>query len=218
MASTSVTAYDWESDTWTTLIASPLSGGAIVWGKFRGVLSRLRWPAILMAGHFTLFTLAQVITFQTLLIILWTATVFTLPWIATGLYFSLRCTRPTTAVVFNLLMPLLAYAAVPVVINAVQSAVQDRNHYDGRDYAEAVLYYLPFYYQGMAVERLANVRNYYGWQFQLPMRMGEEPAYFLLPLAFVSGLVLLGITALLLYLLGRRFDRIVGRARTQHAG
>ena len=205
-----------ESDTWTTLIASPLSGGAIVWGKFRGVLSRLRWPMVLIAAHFTLFALAGVISFPTLLIILWTAAIFTLPWIATGLYFSLRCARPTTAVVFNLLLPLIGYAAVPLVVNAVQTAVQhDRYRYASRDYAEIVLYYLPFYYQSMAIERLSRVTNSYGWEFQLPMRMGDVSASFLLPMAFVAGLFLLLVTALMLYLLSQRFDRIVGRARTR---
>ena len=47
IAATSI-AQEKEGETWTVLLASPLSGWAIVWGKALGVARRLMWPMVLV--------------------------------------------------------------------------------------------------------------------------------------------------------------------------
>lgn len=198
-----------ESDTWTTLIASPLSGRSIVWGKFRGVLRRLRWPLILIGVHFALFTVGGVIDVRALIVILLTSTIFLMPWVATGLYFSLRCARPTTAVVLNLLMPLIAYILAPMALYAVDSLHEP---IDRADWSEAVMYYLPYYYENIAIERLSAMGNHGVETFRLPISGKTFPIDSLLPLTLFVGGLLLAVTAALLAITVRRFDRIVGRA------
>ena len=196
-----------ESDTWTTLLMSPLSGHAIVWGKFRGILRRLRWPYLLMAGHFTLFMLCGTMTFVAWAVVLFTAAIYGLPWVATGIYLSLRCTRVTTAVVLNLLVPLFFYAAVPMGLAAYSSRI-DPNVY--HNWGELVCYYLPYYYQDMAIERM-RVHNNFG-HASLPLSGTEVPVETILWLCIAAGVVLAGTAALVMTVIGARFDKIVGRA------
>jgi ABC-type transport system involved in multi-copper enzyme maturation permease subunit len=101
-----------ESDTWTLLLATPISGATIVWGKAVGVLRRMLWPLVLIACHFLLFAVTGVITFAAAFTAVWVILTFNTLWIATGVYFSLYFRKTTMAVVMNLLVALAASLVV----------------------------------------------------------------------------------------------------------
>src|SRR4029079_8997121 len=95
-------AQEKEGDTWTILLASPLSGSAIVWGKALGVLRRLMWPMILAIAHFFLFMLAGVVSPTGFALVVVVMTCFISIWVATGVTLSLMFRKVTIAVIVNL--------------------------------------------------------------------------------------------------------------------
>jgi ABC-type transport system involved in multi-copper enzyme maturation permease subunit len=86
-----------ESDTWTLLLVSPVTGRQVVWGKFCGVVRRLLWPWMLIVLHFGAATVTGVVAWPAAMIVIGLSLACNLLWVATGLVFSLRCRRTTTA-------------------------------------------------------------------------------------------------------------------------
>ena len=209
--SATVIATEKESDTWTTLIATPLSARAIVYGKFIGTLRRLLWPWALVAAHFSIFAIARVISPMSWLIVIWTTVSFTTFWIATGLYLSLRCRRSTTAVVLNLLLPIVMFVGVPMILSSVQSAIQP---HAPSSWYEIVDYYLPYFYTGQGITKPGGTDFTYLNTFMLPLTYKRVSITYLPLLALASGLLQLALTQLMLMTTCRNFDRMVGRART----
>lgn len=201
-----------ESDTWTLLIVTPVRSSALVFGKFVGVLRRMMWPFILVAAHFVIFTIAGVISPWALAIVLWVTATFILPGIVSGLYFSLRCARATTAVVLNLLVPVVLYAVVPLVLVAIQTLTPIRNRLLGRhaDLVEYVVYYIPWQYMGAGISQF---RSPVDWSRHVWMPDGRVSLEVFLACVLISGAAHLVLTAVGLYALSIRFDRLVGRAR-----
>lgn len=205
--SATVIAQEKESDTWTLLLATPLSGADVVRGKVWGVLRRAVWPAALMALHFAIFTVAGIISWVTLSLVLWVILTFNSVWLATGVYLSLRLRKVTAAVIVNLLLAVGAYAVVPMVL-AILGAwlVLDV------DAAEHVLWYMPYWYLGEWISRADSLNLYDGARrFWLPGDMNASSGEFLLT-AFIAGSLHLVAAGLILLWTARRFDRIVGRA------
>jgi ABC-type transport system involved in multi-copper enzyme maturation permease subunit len=202
--SATVIAQEKESDTWTLLLATPLPGRSIVWGKVLGVYRRMMWPGALVAAHFLAFTVAGVIAWQALLLTLWVLFTFNTIWVATGVYLSLRVGKVTFAVIVNLLLAVLIYLVaffVLIVVGELWGA--------GAELASLVGWYLPYYYLAEGIttdwsrwsERVINLPG--------PGTMsGDE---FLQTLLLV-GVIHVALAGLILSATAGAFDRIVGRA------
>jgi len=198
-----------ESDTWTLIIASPLSGREIVYGKFFGVLRRLKWPMILTASHLLVFTIVGIVspvaTFLSLLVVI----TFTLPWVVLGIYFSLACKRVTTAVVLNLLTPMGAFMVVPLML-AFVDIIQRGITGNSSRLSELTYYYLPYYWIGTAIIRLSSNFDFYDITMPVVGVRIDVISFTFLTFGFCAiGAV---VTYLGLKLLSRRFNKIVGRA------
>jgi ABC-type transport system involved in multi-copper enzyme maturation permease subunit len=207
-----------ESDTWTLLLVTPTTGRAVVAGKLLGILRRLMWPSILVAGHFLLFTICGVIPVSALLLVLWVLFTFNSVWIATGLYFSLRVQKVTFAVILNLLTPIAVYVLVLVLL-AILGNIIDANGPHG--IYELALIYNPYPYLASGIDGLA-ARRYYSYggggrdalhHFWAPMFGERLTAGEFFAVVLVVGAAYLLISGLIIGHTIYHFDRIVGRAR-----
>ena len=196
-------AQEKESDTWTLLLTTPLSGHAIVWGKVLGLYKRMTWPGALIAAHFLAFTLFGVLRWPALVVALWVVFSYNALWVATGLYLSLRVRKVTFAVILNLLLAVVLYLVAFVVLLVV--AELGRVH----DLPEFVAWYLPYYYLGEGITAPWSSADPY--TLSLPHRLRVSGTTFLAT-TFVVGLIHLGVAFLILQGTAAGFDRIVGRA------
>ncbi|HWE93985.1 MAG TPA: ABC transporter permease subunit [Tepidisphaeraceae bacterium] len=212
-------AQEKEGDTWTLLLATPVSGKTIVWGKALGVLRRLLGPSLLIVAHFLLFTVAGVIDLRTFLVVLWTMFTFNTVWVATGVYFSLRCRKVTVAVIVNLLLGLGVYLVVPGIL-AVGSGFTE-----SKGPMQQVAWYMPYYYQGAAVQdmrtrndsgtRLPYGDYDYGKEIWVPTGDNVSWPVFIM-IAFIAGCAHLVAACLVLAHTAHHFNRIVGRAQQRN--
>ena len=196
-------AQEQESDTWTVLLASPLSGTSIVLGKVAGTLKRMLWPTMLVVGHFLVFTVAGVINLDTFLLLCMLIVAYNAFFVATGTYFSLRISKVIFAVVMNLAVPIVMYAVVPTVLAIVQEMI------DARQVVDQFLWYLPFYWMCEAIDSQSAFTHH------LEMGLTVTHGQFLL-LAAGIGIAHLAFGALVVWYTILRFDRIVGRALRGH--
>jgi len=206
-----------ESDTWTLLIVTPVSGQTVMWAKFIGVLRRLLWPWTIVLLHFSLFTLFGILSIYSTIIVLIATITFNLPWIATGCYLSLRVTRVTTAVVLNLMLPILIYGLVPLGLVALQYSIQELRR---TELAELMLYYLPYWYMGEGIDRMSNSGSFYDAlsrdyhsTFSVPFFGDRWPAIYLVWFTIIASIFQIAITGLIVWWSGFRFDSLVKRAR-----
>jgi ABC-type transport system involved in multi-copper enzyme maturation permease subunit len=194
-------AHEKETDTWTLLIATPLSGSQIVRGKLVGTLRKLVWPLVVPAAHFALFAAAGTISWVAAGLTLAVMVCFIAPWLAIGLWLSLAVKKVTTAVVVGLLIPVAMFAIVPILLAMFDD-----------DYAEAILPILPYYYEAYAIDALSpfdpSSRSNYTFQ---PMGWSLSDTQFATLTLVVCG-AHLALAMVLLGLLAWRFDALVGRA------
>ena len=202
-----------EGDTWTLLLATPLSAKSIVYGKVIGVLKRLMWPYFLVIGHFTIFTVFQVLSVPVFVMLVWILVTFNSVWVATGMYFSLRCKKVTFAAILNLLMPIFWYGVVALLLALITLG--------NSDLPEIVLLYAPYFYIGEGISQFErhSVRydgyNYNGYaapHFSLPFFRDDVSAPTFLLLIFFIGCLYLLISWLILARVTCRFNRMVERA------
>jgi ABC-type transport system involved in multi-copper enzyme maturation permease subunit len=218
-------AQEKESDTWTLLLATPISARRIVLGKVGGLLRRMMWPSAMIVAHFLIFTIAGVINWTTLWVILWMTFTTNLIWIATGVYLSLRLKTVTFAVILNLLAPAILYGGAAIALT-IAGAVLARDD----DWAEAVGLYAPYAYMLSAIDDLndAYQHNYnyyangsYGSRWSYDTRQVWVPVIDRVPerefilIVFGVGILYLLASAGIVWLMIVRFNRIVGRA-VQH--
>jgi ABC-type transport system involved in multi-copper enzyme maturation permease subunit len=198
-------AMEKESDTWTILLASPVSGTNIIWSKAAGVARRLFWPVAGMALHFSFFVLGGVITPVTFLMILVVVTSFNAIWIATGVTLSLHCRKVTVAVIINLALPVVLYGVVSILL----AVFDELFHVDNGHLVENVVtWYMPFYY---LIEGIS--RNNWTHRPDLPGHgNGQVSQVEFLALAVGFGMLHLAIAAAILGLAAKTFNRAVGRA------
>ncbi|MDB5295777.1 MAG: hypothetical protein JWO31_1760, partial [Phycisphaerales bacterium] len=208
-----------ESDTWTLLLTTPMTGRQIVWGKAAGMFRRMLWPTVLIAVHFSLFAVGGVIP-------LWAvgfAVVMTVAcngvWVATGIYLSLRLRKATAAVIANLMLGISAYALVPLAI-LIPTELLRRG---GDPVAEHVGWYIPYMYLAMGFEGVRRMSPGYAQMFG-NVRYGYDQEPFWLPgLHRVDGVTFFGFAAacaiahllvgfVILQRTADGFDAIVGRA------
>ena len=204
LAATAI-AQEKESDTWTLLLTTPLSGSDIVWGKVTGLYRRLAWPAALIVTHFVAFTLAGIVRWPALLLTLWVIFSFNSVWVAAGVYLSLRVKKVTFAVILNLLLAVGVYLGVffVLVVLAELSGPADR------DLPQLVGWYLPYFYLGVGI--CDGWTDFSADTLLLP-NDSQVSGYLFLAVVFVTGLVHLAVGWGVLQSTAARFDRIVGRA------
>lgn len=194
-----------ESDTWTLLLVTPLSGWAIVRGKVLGLLRRLMWPIVLIAIHFALFAFGP-LRLQSMLIVLWVIVTFNSIWLATGMYLSLRFGRPTFAVIANLLLAVALYLGVLAVLGIIGNLTE---HYR---LADVVAWYAPYSYLVIGMDGSHSSAS--GFFMPNSVRLDLFEFAGLIVLVGIAHLIIAGV---ILAAIARSFNRIVGRA-PQRAG
>jgi ABC-type transport system involved in multi-copper enzyme maturation permease subunit len=204
IVSATAIAQEKESDTWTLLLATPLKSSQIVTGKLIGLARRMLWPCILITAHFLLFTLTGVISFTSLVIVLYLIFTTNIIWLATGLYLSLRCKTVTMAIIYNLLGPVLAYL-VPFALLLIYTGFFDR----GGNLPEVVGVYTPYPHMAITLDDLErhSSRTTVNFPFFHDITIGQ---FYLA--TFLLGAAHLLLTAAVIFLTIKTFDRIVGRA------
>ena len=105
-----------ESRSWPLLLATTLSDWKIISGKFIGILRRCLPIWFVLFGHVIVFTLAQMIhpiaIIQMAILVAWIVVFLS----GTGLYFSSRFRRTTTAVMMNFALAAVIWAIVPLLL------------------------------------------------------------------------------------------------------
>lgn len=200
-------AQEKESDTWTLLLATPVTPGTVVMGKLMGVARKMFWPMVLVVVHFAIFAVFQVISFTAFFLIVWVILTFNIVWAATGAYLSLRLRKVTTAVIFNLMIPIVLFIAVPIVL-AILGELFARND----DLGEIVLYYLPYFYIATAAERLPPGFSSYNTIY-MPDPLNQTTSQAFIRMAVTVGFLHLLVAAFVIRRTISGFDNIVGRAR-----
>jgi uncharacterized RDD family membrane protein YckC len=225
LSATAVTG-EKEGDTWTLLLATPLSGRQIVWGKAAGLARRMVWPMALIAAHFALFVVTGVIHPMSVLLVLWVIVTFNSVWLATGVYFSLRMRRVTFAVIANLMLAVVVYT-IPFALLFVFTSVADLRGPDQENIVSAPLWYLPYYYLGEGMQDLNQHFGHRGYNYyqnayhdySLPgLWRGVSAETFFLVVVLI-GLLHLVVASMILRQTAASFDAVVGRAgRQAHVG
>jgi ABC-type transport system involved in multi-copper enzyme maturation permease subunit len=200
-------AQEKEGDTWTVLLASPLSGAAIVGAKTLGVMRRMLWPTVLLVAHLAVFTLAGVISPGDSAMVLWVLVTFNLIWLAWGIFLSLLFRKVTVAVICCLAGPVALYAALSLVVLVID-VMLDLNE----DLFEQVTWYMPYYYIPEFLSRRHNADHY-----DMPGDIGNDVPFFVFAMiALIVGLAHAAIAAIVLGATAAKFDRLVGRAAQVH--
>ena len=209
IVSATAIAQEKESDTWTLLLATPLTSWQIVAGKLAGLLRRMAWPVALITAHFVLFTLLGVLSFDTFVIVMWLMLTTNVTWLATGLYLSLRLKTVTFAVILNLLLPLLAYGGVAMVLGILGVVLANDD-----DWAEISMLYAPYAYMAEAIDDLSEEDrwSYRRQQMWVPA-IGQVSVPDFYAFVFATGMGHLIFTTLMILWTTWRFDAIVGRAQ-----
>ncbi|MHC4658381.1 MAG: ABC transporter permease [Planctomycetota bacterium] len=105
-----------ESRSWPLLLATTLSDGQILFGKFIGILRRCLPIWLFLFGHLCLFALIgyihAVAILQMGIVVTWIIVFLS----CTGLYFSSRFKRTTTAVIMNFAWAAFIWALVPLLM------------------------------------------------------------------------------------------------------
>jgi ABC-type transport system involved in multi-copper enzyme maturation permease subunit len=199
-----------ESDTWTLLLATPLKARASVVGKVLGVMRRMMWPSVFIAGHFLIFTIFQVIPIEAFLLICWILFAFNSVWIATGVYISLRTRKVTFAVILNLLLPLAAYLVVPLVLMIFSNVFLEHN---SDRLPQIVALYAPYFYLTEGISTASDGHAIGAAVYSMPMRIDSKTAGEFFLIVFQVGVAYLAVSAAIIWRTIRHFDRLVGRAR-----
>ncbi len=111
-----------ESRAWPILLTTTVSNGHILWGKFLGSVRRCLAVWLLLGGHVIVFVLLGILhpiaIIQLGILVAWVVVFLC----GTGLYFSTRFKRTTTAVIANMALAAGLWAIIPLLL-ALASAV-----------------------------------------------------------------------------------------------
>jgi len=113
-----------ESRSWPILLTTPISDRAILWGKFLGAGRRcsVAWlPLFAHMGLFTVFGMIHPFAIPQLVLVAAWLTAFLC---ATGLYFSSRFARTTTAVIANVSLAVGLWVLLPLFLAIVDEVFQ----------------------------------------------------------------------------------------------
>ncbi len=128
-----------ESRSWPLLLSTTLGDWQIIFGKFIGALRRCLPIWILLFGHVIVFSFLGYIHPVAIVMIAILSTWIIVLFISTGIYFSTRFKRTTTAVVMNFVLPIIIWALVPflLILSCVLTNSRD-------DVAEGYINITPF--------------------------------------------------------------------------
>ncbi len=196
-----VIAQEREGDTWTLLMATPVSAREVVWGKVLGLVRRMVWPIIIVAAHFSLFGFMGVLSWSAVFVIVWTMVMFNTPYIATGVYLSLRCKKVTSAVMLNLAIPIALFVVSPMVLATL---------FDREKSWAWIFLASPFPFGVAAADELPQ-RGMHG-MINMP-GIDDVTGREIVRLAFTIGLGCFCVAGAVLWWTYSMFDEIVGRAR-----
>ncbi|MDY7011289.1 MAG: ABC transporter permease subunit [Planctomycetota bacterium] len=128
MSATTITT-EKETRSWPILLATTLSDWQIVFGKAVGVFRKCLPIWLLLAGHVLLFTLFGIIhpiaSLHLIMLVAWIVVFLA----GSGLYFSARFRRTTTAVVMNIGLALAIWAILPA-LTALIAEIEGNDDYD----------------------------------------------------------------------------------------
>ncbi|MHC4117852.1 MAG: ABC transporter permease [Planctomycetota bacterium] len=124
LASTCITS-EKEARSWPLLLTTTLDDREILFGKFVGTLRRCFPAWVLLIGHIIGFSLAgqihPVAIMQMTILILWLVIFLS----CSGLYFSSRCKRTTTAVIMNFALAVGLWFVVPILLALTTAITRD---------------------------------------------------------------------------------------------
>jgi len=147
-----------ESRSWPLLLATTLGDGQILFGKFAGVVRRCLPAWAPLFGHLILFSLIGYIhpiaIPQMAIVVAWVIMFLT----STGLYFSARFKRTTTAVIMNFALVGLLWVLMPFLLLIIGEITRS-----GDDMAEFYLNTSPFVHAVVIGEAAYNYSFDYNW-------------------------------------------------------
>ena len=150
-----------ESRSWPLLLTTTLNDWDILFGKFLGNVRRLIPVWLLLLGHVIIFSLLgyihPVAPIQIIILVTWIMIFLS----CTGIYFSSRFKRTTTAVVMNFILAATIWALVPLLL----FIVADFAHHSD-DFAETYMDTNPLIQtivimEATADEGLVRIGNYH---------------------------------------------------------
>jgi ABC-type transport system involved in multi-copper enzyme maturation permease subunit len=146
LPATSITA-EIESRSWPVLLVTPLNDKDILIGKLIGALRRCFPAWLLLFGHIIAFSLIGLIhplaIVQTGILVTWIAIFLS----GSGLYFSSRFKRTTTAVLMNFALVATIWAILPLLMGIVAS-INSPFTRDAHELVEAYIDTNPFVHMG----------------------------------------------------------------------
>jgi len=116
-----------EARSWPILLTTPLADWHILLGKAFGVFRRCLPIWSLLAGHVAVFVLVGYIHPITVLHLTMIVTWIIVFLCGSGLYFSTRFKRTTSAVVANVALALTLWAVIPIILGLVSVAMEDED-------------------------------------------------------------------------------------------
>ncbi|MFC1634542.1 hypothetical protein ACFL5Z_06830 [Planctomycetota bacterium] len=121
LSATSITT-EKEARAWPILMATPMDDWYILMGKVVGVFRRCLPIWMLLAGHIVIFILVRYIHPVVLVLLLLLIPGFIVFLTGTGIYFSARCKRTTSAVVATFALALVLWMIVPALMGLAAAA------------------------------------------------------------------------------------------------
>jgi len=140
-----------ESRSWPLLLSTTLDDWQILFGKFLGNIRRLLPVWLLLFGHVIIFSLTgnihPVAIIQIGILVTWIVIFLS----CSGIYFSSRFKRTTTAVVMNFILAATIWALVPILLFVIADVVHSSD-----DFAEAYMDTNPFVHVVVIIDATAN--------------------------------------------------------------
>jgi ABC-type transport system involved in multi-copper enzyme maturation permease subunit len=202
-----------ESDTWTLLLATPLSAWQIVTGKLLGLFHRV-WPIVAFwALHLLIMLPGEGVSIVSMGLSILLIICLNAPLISLGLWLSLRVTKTTPAVVMSLIIPVLWYVLLPLGLMVLGERL---DHDD--NWGKLGVLWQPYFLQGQMLDRLSVFDpsdRFAVWDLPhgIDGRMSEL-TYVIYVVAVCA--IHLAIAGAMLLLIVWRFDQLGGRARSGH--
>ncbi len=178
-----------ESRSWPLLLTTTLNDWDILVGKFLGNIRRLLPVWSLLLGHLIIFSLMgyihPVAIMQMGILVTWIIIFLT----CTGIYFSTRFKRTTTAVVMNFILAATIWALVPILLFIIAEFTHGSD-----DFAESYMDTNPIINTAVIMDATANgkparIENYH-WVGSGNTDFSESMAWMLV---CMSGYIFIGI-------------------------
>jgi ABC-type transport system involved in multi-copper enzyme maturation permease subunit len=183
LPATSITS-EKEARSWPILLATTLTDTQILLGKFIGAVRRCLPVWMLLFGHLLLFTLIGYIHFLALFHIAITVGWLLIFLCCTGLYFSVRFRRTTTAVMMNFVLPVTIWMLIPFLLAIFQNISRANE-----SFFEMYIDTNPFVHVVAIIDGTVDEHtpDYYNWAAD--RRDIAESTYWMLTCAFIYTVI-----------------------------